>query len=236
MAAALPTRNPALLAAALREQGLPGQRSKTAITRLRRERAKQRPIEPRYHPGVRARANARVAGRYAKEISRRGGETTIDSRDRFVPLTVADRPTWGKNVGLVLLHAEGWRAYSRAFGHRRASLSYLCGTEDGQPWAVRVPGTIETVRSALAWITPAEVIQALDAGRRAERQGDVYAIETTRPHDGKGELPESHVWDAGRRVLSHPQHGNLCPPYPVRFVTQNAYQMGRSSRRGPYGD
>jgi hypothetical protein len=167
--------------------------------------------------------------RYTAEVERRGGETTIDSNTRSVPLAVADRAG-----GLVLLRADGWRKYGRQ-GHRRASLAYLCGREDGQTWAVRVPGTVTTVRGALYWLEPAAVRDARRAGRRIGRQGDVYAVETTKAHDGKGDLPDRHIWDAESRILTHPEHGTLHLPRPVRFYAQNAYGMGRGAGRA-YGD
>ena len=226
----LPVYSPAALATALREQGLPGQRSKTAITRLRRQRQRQRAVPDLRPSDPLARIKARMTAPYVAEIQRRGGETGIDGENRTTPLRITDR-----NQGLTLLYAHGWRWYGRQAKPRLASLSYLCGREDGQVWAVRVPGTIETVRGALAWLTPAAVTQAQNAGRRVERQGDVYAIETTRAHDGAGALPDRHAWDASRRVLSHPQHRDLHLPYPVRFVPQNAYGMGRGAGRA-YGD
>jgi len=235
----LPVWNPAALAIALKENGLPGQRSKTAITKLRRERHNRREAaapdwrENERQDGVlyslTLRANLRVAARYTAEIERRGGETAIEGQYGTSELVIADR-----RDGLTLLRADGWRKYGRQ-GSRHVSLSYLCGRENGQTWAVRVPGTVATVRSAIDWITPAEAKKALQSGRRVERQGDVYAVETTKAHDGKGDLPESHVWDAEARVLAHPEHGTLHLPYPVRFVPQNAYGMGRGAGRA-YGD
>lgn len=238
-ALALPVYDPASLAQALKEMQLPGQRSKTAIKKLRSERQRRREAaRPAWDKDVRRgpvlaslarRADARVVDRYAAEIERRGGETTIDSDSRSVPLAIADR-----TVGLTLLTASGWRKYGRQ-GHRQATLAYLCGREDGQTWAVRVPGTVTTVSGALHWLEPAAVRDARLAGRRVVRQGDVYAVETTRAHDGKGELPDSHIWDADARVLAHPQHGTLSLPCPVRFIAQNAYGMGRGAGRG-FGD
>lgn len=224
----LPVHDPARLAAALKDQGLPGQRSKTAIVRLRRERMR-RNVRPARDLTVAQRLEARLIARYAEEVTARGGETEIVTGGRPERLRMTDRQD-----GLVLLHASGWRQYAGQRSHR-AALSYLCGNEDGQDWAVRVPGTITTVRQALAWITPADVRSAEAAGRRVLRQGDVYAIETARLHDGKGELPERHHWDPGTRLLLHPEHPPLHLPYPVRFVPQRAYGMGRGGGTG-YGD
>jgi hypothetical protein len=238
-ALALPVYDNAALAQALKDMQLPGQRSKTAIKKLRGERQRRREAtRPAWDEDARRglvlaslarRADARVVARYTAEIERRGGEVTIDSDSRSVPLAVTDR-----RDGLALLTASGWRKYGRQ-GHRRATLAYLCGREDGQTWAVRVPGTVTTVSAALYWLEPAVVRDARLSGRRVARQGDVYAVETTKAHDGKGDLPESHIWDAGARVLAHPEHGTLSLPYPVRFYAQNAYGMGRGAGRA-YGD
>jgi len=231
---ALPVYNPALLAKTLREQGLPGRRSKTAIIKLRRERRERRgwrtaeteaavPVDPRVYirPALIQRVNARILARYRAEITRRGGETSIEGKYGATDLAITSR-----SGGLTLLTAEGWRAYGRQPA-RTASLAYLCGHEDGQVWAVRVPATIGTAQGALDWLTPAAVRDAQAAGRRVERQGDLYAIETTRAHDGRGELPDRHTWDPRRRVLSHPEHGELHLPHPVRFVPQRPLPMGR---------
>src|SRR5438309_1072507 len=104
--------------------------------------------------------------------------------------------SWEETVSATALPAYDPAALAAALRER----------EDGQTLATRISGTIETVHGALAWLTPAAVTAALASGRRVERQGDVYAIETTRPCDGKGELPGNHAWDAGRRVLAHPEH------------------------------
>lgn len=227
----LPIYNAEQLAKALKEHGLPGQRTKTAITRLRRERSKRRPNVSVPQLTVEGRLNQKLIADYSAEIDRRSGETSIRTdRDRYADLTVADREN-----GLTLLHVSAWRYYSRSVKPRRASLSYLCGREDGQLWAVRVAGTITTVRDAIDFVTPKAVKDAQARGKRVERQGDVYCVETTKAHDGKGELPENHVWDPEARVLAHPEHGTLHLDFPVRFVPQNAYQMGRGSGRA-YGD
>lgn len=92
-----------------------------------------------------------------------------------------------------------------------------------------------TVGEALHWLMPQAVRDAQAAGRQVMRQGDVYAIATTAPHDGKGDLPDNHTWDPATRVLAHPEHADPHLPYPVRFVPQNAYGMGRGAGRA-YAD
>jgi hypothetical protein len=227
-------RDERALAAWLRTNDKPGQRSMNAITLLRRERARRNAPVPKPTP-LQQRARGWLVGRIYEEIERRGGETEIVGNFDTTYLTIADR-----SDRLVLMHAEGWRSYGRQ-GARRASLSYLWGPDDAGsgPWAVRVPGTVTTVREALAWLTPNQVVKATDQGLRVRRQGDVYAIETTAKRDGDGaqDLPEGHEWRADTRYLVHnPADGRKHRPlrltYPVRFVVQSAYEMGRSGARG----
>jgi hypothetical protein len=224
--------NERALAAWLADNDMPGQRSMTAITVLRRERRRRNAPIPTPAP-LQQRARAWLVGRIYQEIERRGGETEIEGNYGTTYLTIADR-----RGRLVLMNAEGWRSYGRQPA-RMASLSYLWGADDAGsgPWAVRVPGTLTTVREALAWLTPNEVTKALDKGLRVRRQGDVYAIETTARHDGTGDLPDGHQWRPSTRYLVHApadgrKHRPLRLPYPVRFVVQSAYEMGRSGARG----
>ncbi|MEV6133145.1 hypothetical protein AB0M05_41205 [Streptomyces violaceusniger] len=230
--------DPRRLAAFLTEHGMPGQRSMTAITRLRRERINNRPVNLMPRP-LAERLRARIIATAVAEIGRRGGETEIVGDRSSVGLHLADRDPATRTV---LLRAEGWRYYSRRFGARHTTLAYVHGADDAGPWAVRVPGTLTTLAEALAWMEPAEVTKARAAGRRVRRQGDVYAIETTAAHDGRGSdaLPEAHQWRPQTRYLVHrPEDGRrhrpLKLPYPVRFVRQRVLEMGRSGGRA-YGD
>ena len=186
---------------------------------------------------------------YRAEVERRGGETGITGLYRTEELDISD-----ESGGLAVLHTAGFRAYSRGHGCHWATLSYLCGTDDNGPWAVRVPGTITTVPAAQYWVTPAAVHKALRTGWRVRRQGDIYAIETRRQHDTASgwagddwrwhpapdgyERVTSHFWDAETRYLKHrPADGRRHRPlkisWPVRFAQQNVYGMGRGMGRGP---
>lgn len=174
----------------------------------------------------------RLVATYSEVIAARGGETTIEEKDRSIQLSVISR-----DGGLTLLRAEGWRHYSNRFGARKAAIAYICGRDDNGRWAARVPATCETVAEALDAITPAAVKAALAAGKRVLRQGDVYAIETRRQFDGAGDpLPENHSWDAESRTLAHTDsenpHATLHVPFPARWAVQNTLRMGRTSRRG----
>lgn len=229
------SRDARALAGFLAEHGLPGRRSMTAITRLRRERARRQ--EPVCQPApVRERLREYLLDQARAEILRRGGEITIEGDHSTTPLSLWDRD---RERRLLLVGAEGWRYYSRRFGARRAALAYLYGVDDSGPWAVRVPATVRTVDDALAWLEPAEVTAARAAGRRVLRQGDVYAVETTQAYDGAGaaDLPDGHRWNPTTRYLTHhPEDGRKHRPlrvsFPARFVRQRAYQMGRGAGRG----
>jgi hypothetical protein len=97
---------------------------------------------------------------------------------------------------------------------------------------VRVPGTIENVADAVDWIEPAAVKAARAKSKRVLRQGDVYAVETTKAHDGKGELPEGHSWCPRSRVLTHNEHAPMEIGFPCRFLQQKAFGMGRGAGFG----
>jgi hypothetical protein len=172
---------------------------------------------------------------YIAEIERRGGETVIVGRYRDVQVTVTHEDP---QTGLAVVRAEAWRKYGRD-SNRYVSIAYLCGTDDGHLFAVRVAGRTTTVADALAQITPQAVKDALRAGKRVKRQGDIYAIETTTQYDGKGldDLPASHRWNPATRYMTHRpddgrRHRPVHVPWPARWVQQTAYQMGRSGSRG----
>ncbi|MEU2968994.1 hypothetical protein ABZ687_28955 [Streptomyces ardesiacus] len=229
--------NERALATWLAENRLPGQRTMTGIVQLRRTRAKNRPAVTTMEP-LADRFTRRLVGQARAEILRRGGEVVIlGKKDRVNgSLYLADRD---RAQRIILVRADGWRYYSTRSPQRYVELAYLYGTDDAGPWAVRVPGTLRTVAEALAWLTPNEVVKAQDKGLRVRRQGDVYAIETTPRRDGSGApfLPEGHEWRTSTRYLVHNpadgrKHHPLRLPYPVRFVVQSAYEMGRSGARG----
>lgn len=237
----LPTYDAKALAAALAAAHLPGARSATAIRRIRRERAARTVPAPAPAPLVN-RLTARLTAAAVAEITRRGGETAIVGRSWPATLAIADRDPAAR---MLLLRAEGWRFYSRRHGSHWATLAYLTGTDDAGPWAVRVPGTIATVRAALAWITPAEVTAAVAAGRRVLRQGDVYAVELSERaahRDGQWaadtdrDVMAAHHLNVATRYLTHrPTDGRRHRPvrvsFPALLVAQRVYVMGRGAGR-----
>lgn len=229
---------PRPLAAYLSEHQLPGARSMTAIERVRRQR-RHNPAPCRdeaQQPTLQDRLYEKILREATAEIASRGGETSIEGRNgRSTLLKVTDRDPGSATA---LLRAEGWRYYSSRFGSRHARLAYLYGRDDAGPWAVRVPGTLATVADALAWVEPLEVARSRAAGCRVQRQGDVYAIETTPAGDGKGAdvLPAAHEWRPSTRYLVHrPEDGRRHRPikvdYPVQFVRQRVLAMGRGGGR-----
>lgn len=226
------------LAAQLREHEMPGARSATATTKLRRERARRNKGVPT--PSMQQRLGARIVRLYGAEIEARGGETAIyDKSSPSGRLRLLDRRTVN-GQRLYLLGVNGWRSYSTKSRSRLVSLRYLAGQDDAGPFAVRVAGTITTVLQALDDLTPAAVRDAQERGKRVRRQGDVYAIETTAAHDartGPVDPEQAHHWNAQTRYLTHrPTRGGKHRPlrlsYPVRFVQQSTYGMERGAH-GP---
>lgn len=232
------TQDERALATWLNDNHLPGRRSMTAIVNLRRDRARNRPVAPQPAIPAQERLAEHLISQARAEIRRRGGETAIFGKNDRVTggLDLIDRDCAQR---IILVKASGWRYYSARSPQRFVELAYLYGTDDAGPWAVRVPGTMSTVAEAMAWLTPNDVVKALDKGLRVRRQGDVYAIETTARRDGDGvwDLPEGHQWRKATRYLVHTpadgrKHRPLRLPYPVRFVAQRSYEMGRSGARG----
>ncbi|MFF7115462.1 hypothetical protein ACFY91_24570 [Streptomyces albogriseolus] len=176
--------NTPALANWLAENNQPGARDAATITRLRVDRSIRRRTTTD-GPSLQERLTARLVRKARVEIRRRGGETEVlGKKDRVTgSLALADRDPAQR---MTLVKAEGWRYYSSRTPQRYVTLAYLYGTDDSGPWAVRVPGTMETVAQALAWLTPNDVVKAMDKGLRVRRQGDVYAIETTKRRDGDG--------------------------------------------------
>lgn len=234
----VPVTNVRDLAAYLRRNGLPGQRRADEIIALRRERQAWREWAARDARRSAASAEDRLrrllVERAYAEIDRRGGETEIVGENRAHYLRLVDRNPRSR---MYLVKAEGWRYYSKAEGSHFARLAYLCGMDDNGPWAVRVPGTMESVAAALDWLTPAEVKRALAAGKRVLRQGDVYAVETVARFDGAGaQWLDTHHWNPVTRYLLHRpadgrRHRPLRVSFPVRFVQQRAYGMERGAGR-----
>lgn len=198
-------------------------------SRASREHARQARIAAEQRR-ERQRRDRQVLELFRRVIADRGGETDIVGQYGTADLDVQDIDP---ERTMCLLHAEGWRQYSRAFGARWASLTYLCGIDDSGPWAVRVPGSMGSVREAEDWLEPAEVQRARQAGRTVLRQGDVYVIQMQRDRAAASAatLPEHHRWDESTRTLHHGEHAPLKVAWAAKLVPQSALAMGRSGRR-----
>jgi hypothetical protein len=147
---------------------------------------------------------------------KREGEARLQVRGyRFDPETKAH---------VMLLQAEGWAQYSRRTPRTFRKLAILGGVGPEGNWAVRVPGTIETIADAIDWLTPAAVKEAERKGKRVLRQGDVYLVERWQNRYAANEplLPVNHRWDEATRTLNHPQHGSLHIPFNFRIYLQRA--------------
>lgn len=121
-----------------------------------------------------------------------------------------------------VLHVQGFYRYSSRAGSWFTRASWLAGHDPDQEsgyFTRRIPGNITSVEEALDWLVPAEVKQALDEGRCVVRQGDVYLVQMKRTDNLKG-LPRRHVWDAERRLVTHPEHAPIHCPFPVKAIPQ----------------
>lgn len=85
---------------------------------------------------------------------------------------------------------------------------------------MRVPGTLDTIKEALAWLEPAEVLGARSCGRQVLRQGDVWVVEMIRDRTSHSPLPTGHQWDEATRTLWHGEHRPLHVPFPAKFIPQ----------------
>lgn len=141
------------------------------------------------------------------------GEREIQSRrlstpagwDEFSPELLARRP------GLWLILGAGWYEYSHRYGSRYQSAAYLCGKDEGQYWAVRVPSTCASVAEAMAFLTPAPIREAEERGLPVKRQGDIYFRPVARLSDHdmsalQGTRHEARQRKSGSLTVVHPEH------------------------------
>jgi hypothetical protein len=219
------------LAAYLADNEMPGARTAQEIRTLRTQRAAHRVTAPA-RPSLAERVTAALLARARAEITRHGGEIAIPGRTTTSPLEVWDRQPEQR---LTLLGARGPRHYPTAHGDRPSALAYLYGQDATGEWVARVPPAIITAAEALAWLEPAAVHEARGRGRRVERLGQVYAIETTSQHDTTGALPPAYHWHSDSRTMTYEAPGRgihyLHLPWPARFVQQRVYAPSRRSPR-----
>lgn len=155
----------------------------------------------------------------------------IETRDLSFPMGwdtlkahIADRDVKRR---LWIVHREYSCHYSRSFGERWVGASYLCGFEDGQYFAVRIPRTITKISDALGWHVPAAVQKAQAEGRWVRRQGDVFLVALKRGQDNLSALPDRHDFRPDTRFLVHPEHKPIKLPHaPVRAYTARTLHGG----------
>jgi len=130
------------------------------------------------------------------------GRREIQARRLAIPTGWCwlDAGVWSRAGHCWLIHWEDRVHYSRRAGDWWVSGTYLCGIEHGQTWAVRVPGTMLSVHSAIAWLTPAAA-----KAPGTIRQGDVYLVPSRRMDLSAIEWTD-HVYDEAARTVNHPQH------------------------------
>jgi hypothetical protein len=148
--------------------------------------------------------------------------------DRDVP-----NKQWLVHYDLKVKSWDGWR-----YRMRPIQVSLLSGNEDGRDWTVRVPGTIKTIKGAIAWLTPAAVSNAEANGLQVHRQGDMYLVATKRLTNRLDALHSSRHTDhylESMIVIDHPEHPPLhLPKFPQQgygWVAHTQKQMGNGNSR-----
>lgn len=168
----------------------------------------------------------RIALRVCRQQIRERGLSTPAGWNDAQPIVTDIIPS----KRLWVVHASYFYEYSRRAGAWKTGASYLCGREDGQDWAVRIPKTITTVDQAVEWHEPAAVRKAKSEGRWVKRQGDVFVIALRRGTDNLSDLPENHEFRAESRYLVHPQHRPVkLPQQPVRSYVARTLDGARGA-------
>ena len=183
-------------------------------------------------PDLRGRWMLRMQGQMLLEAARRGLPVVVDcarAADQPVRLESMRRTDEGYWVGL--LRGEGWADYGSRMPRKLKSVALLAGRDDAGWWAVRVPGSIDSVEAGLLWLEPAAVRQARAEGKRVLRQGDVWIVERARDGMGKGRLPFGHEWDEATRTLKHGAHNVVHVPWPATAIPQNTLAPNGVGRR-----
>jgi hypothetical protein len=127
-----------------------------------------------------------------------------------------------------LVSGEGWYEYSKRHGNRYQKATYLCGYDDGQLFAVRVPSTMTKVAQAVEWLTPRDVRIARDKGLPIKRQGDIFfAPKRIADHDMSALVHTRHTAkpraDGGLTIV-HPEHT------PVRLSSKYTWRAYQSTQ------
>jgi hypothetical protein len=178
------------------------------------------------HPRLQARLNIHLTRLGCDEIERRSLPTPA-GWDEISVSTIDRRPR------IWLVRGEGFYKYSRRAGTWHVQGSYLCGIDNGHPWAVRVPGTIDTVYAAEEWLLPAPV---RSSSGPVLRQGDIYFVPSSREnlsaldHTRHAAKPRK----AGGYSILHPEHRAivLSGKYRWRAYQQRQLSSGNTRANG----
>jgi hypothetical protein len=171
------------------------------------------PLEKSGPAAIRARVAARLIAICAEQIRKRRLSTPAGFDDSKLFIRNRERPG-----GLWLCACEYFYEYSKRFGAWKQRAAYLCGKDDSGYWAMRVPSTCHTVRTALSKAFPAEFLKAKEEGRRTWRQGDILAVELKRGKDNTNALAGTRHTFRDTRYLVHPEHKPVrLPNTPVKF-------------------
>jgi len=201
------------------------QESRHVERQARRAVRTQRPLAERLKTHLK-----RLGCRAIRErrLSTPAGWDALRSRDIGLDYD-APRRLW-------VISAEYKYHYSNRFGDWWVGASYLCGYEDGQYFAVRLPRTVTTLAEAEAWLQPRAVKLAEAAGHAVLRQGDFYLVPQRRATDDMAALDRSHRYDPQARTITHDQHGTLTLPEGQRYRAVRQRVQSSPRRRGQRGD
>lgn len=179
---------------------------------------------------LRTRLMQRLQAICSQQIRERGLDTPTGWWSEGEGGTVTD---YDPKRRLWVVSAEYRYHYSNRAGDWWVGASYLCGHDDGQYFAMRLPKGITKIDEALAWITPAEVRKAQEQGRWTARQGDVWLIGLKAGKDNVAGIRWTrHEWRSDSRTLEHPEHGMLSVPEGIKAVKAvRITQMASSGRR-----
>jgi hypothetical protein len=125
--------------------------------------------------------------------------------------------------------------YSNRFGDWWVSGAFICGKDDNQYWACRVPSTCNTINDAIDWLTPAKVKNCIDSNKYYCRQGDIYLVQTRNKSDDVSNITYTrHIFkrfEDGHAELTHPQHKTVVIPKGIYVRSCRQKQLSVGSRR-----
>jgi len=199
------------------------------------ERARRR-WDPLTASTVAQRVKRRLLTIGLAEIERRGLDAPAGWDDFGHTVTRASRWDGDDARRCWLISGEGWYEYSKRFGSRYQAAAYLCGRDEGQLFAVRVPSTVSSVGEALEWLKPSMIRKAEEQGLPVRRQGDIFfrPVRNLADHelgDLAGTRHEARPRKDGGMTIVHPQHRALILSGKHRWRAYRSTQMASRGRR-----